>query len=198
MCILRSQFCLQYETIQRFCKTWHALNFNFTLIMKFNLENRIIYLYPNVAGFLKNVFKRPIRAQLKKKNWRTSILMWLGRESVQNVTRTRKWDGSHSTPQQSRLKPGLRHRSGTSLSGTFHSIRLFIVVLYRRFWSYRKLQLSIYLLYVLCFSPTSHDSLYSSLKIYTQRQSVHGLHISLQMARYEITDQTFFQKFRPV
>ena len=40
----------------------------FTLIMKFNLENRIFYLCPNVAGFLKNVFKRQIRAHLKKKN----------------------------------------------------------------------------------------------------------------------------------
>ena len=98
LCILR-QFCLQYKTIQRFCKTWLALNFNFILIMKFNLENRIFYLCPNVAGFLKNVFKRQIRAHYKKKNWRTSILRWLGRESVQNVTRTRKWGGSHSTPR---------------------------------------------------------------------------------------------------
>ena len=24
---------------QKFCKTWHSLNFNFTLFMKFNLEN---------------------------------------------------------------------------------------------------------------------------------------------------------------
>ena len=62
-----SQYFLQYKTIQRFCKTWHALNFNFTLIMKFNLENRIFYLCPNVAGFLKNVFKRQIRSHLQKK-----------------------------------------------------------------------------------------------------------------------------------
>ena len=68
LCILRSQFCLQYKTIQRFCKTWHALNFNFTLIIKFNLKNRIFYLCPNVAGFLIIVFKRPILAHLKKKN----------------------------------------------------------------------------------------------------------------------------------
>ena len=34
--------------------------------MKFNLETRIFYLYPNVAGFLENVFKRQIRAHLKK------------------------------------------------------------------------------------------------------------------------------------
>ena len=54
LCILCSQFCLQYKTIQRFSKTWHVLNFNFTLIMKFNLENRIFYLCPNMAGFLKN------------------------------------------------------------------------------------------------------------------------------------------------
>ena len=52
------QFCLQYKTIQRFRKTWHALNFNFILIMKFT----------NAAGFLKNVFKRKVRAHLKKKN----------------------------------------------------------------------------------------------------------------------------------
>ena len=38
---------------QIFCKTWHSLNFNVTLIMKFNLENRIFYLCPNVNGFLK-------------------------------------------------------------------------------------------------------------------------------------------------
>ena len=62
--ILRSQFCLQYKTIQRFCKTWHVLNFNFTLIMKFNLENRTFFLCPNVAGVFKNVFKRQIRAHL--------------------------------------------------------------------------------------------------------------------------------------
>ena len=36
---------------QIFCKTWHILNFNFNLTMKFNLENRIFYLCPNVAGF---------------------------------------------------------------------------------------------------------------------------------------------------
>ena len=41
---------------QIFCKTWNSLNLNFTLIMKFNLENRIFNLYPNVAGLLKNVF----------------------------------------------------------------------------------------------------------------------------------------------
>ena len=53
---------------QIFSKTWHSLNFNFTLIMKFNLENRIFYLCPKVAGFLINVFKRQIRAHLKKKD----------------------------------------------------------------------------------------------------------------------------------
>ena len=57
LCILPNQFRLQYKTIQRFCKTWHALNFNFTLIMKFNLETRIFYLCSNVAGFFKTVFK---------------------------------------------------------------------------------------------------------------------------------------------
>ena len=37
--------CSVYSTklSRNFCKTWHALNFNFTLIMKFNLENRIFY-----------------------------------------------------------------------------------------------------------------------------------------------------------
>ena len=101
LCILHmSTFRLQYKTIQRFCKTWHALNFNFILIMKFNLETRMFYLCPNGAGFWKRVFKRHIRAHLKKKNWRTSILRWLGRESVQNVARTRKWGDSHSTPRR--------------------------------------------------------------------------------------------------
>ena len=60
LCILRSQFCLR--TVQNnkeiLCKTWHSLNINFTLIMKFNLENQIFYLCPDVAGFKKNVFKR--------------------------------------------------------------------------------------------------------------------------------------------
>ena len=101
--ILRCKFCLQHKTIQRSCKTWHILNFNFTLIMKFNLENQIFYLWPNVAGFLKNVFKQQIRAHLRKINWRTRILRWLGRESVKNVARARKWGGSHSTPRSSEL-----------------------------------------------------------------------------------------------
>ena len=94
LCILR-QFCLQYKTIQRFCKTWLALNFNFILIMKFNLENRIFYLCPNVAGFMKNVFKRQIKAHYKRKIegrafWGGSdekvCRMWLGREN--EVART--------------------------------------------------------------------------------------------------------------
>ena len=42
--------------------------FKFLLIMKFNLEDRIFYLCPNVTGFLKNRFKRQIKAHLKKKN----------------------------------------------------------------------------------------------------------------------------------
>ena len=66
---------VQYNE-QIFCKTWHLLNFDFTLIMKFNLENRIFYSCPNMAGFLKNVFKRQIWAHL-----------WLGREN--EVARTR-------------------------------------------------------------------------------------------------------------
>ena len=68
----------------------HSANFHFTLITKFNLENRIFFLCPNVAGCLKNVFKRLIRAYFEKKNYMTSSLMWLGRESVQNVARARK------------------------------------------------------------------------------------------------------------
>ena len=43
---------------QIFCKTWHSLNINFILIMKFNLETQIFFLCPNVAGFLKNAFKQ--------------------------------------------------------------------------------------------------------------------------------------------
>ena len=43
------------KTIQRFCKTWHALNSNVTLIMKFNLENWIFDLCPNVAGLKKKI-----------------------------------------------------------------------------------------------------------------------------------------------
>ena len=52
---------------QIFCKTWHSPNLNFTQITKFNLETRIFQLCPNVAGVLKNVYKRQIRAHLKKK-----------------------------------------------------------------------------------------------------------------------------------
>ena len=85
LCILRGQFCLQYKTNQRFSKTWHSMNIIFTLIIKFNLENRIFYLCPYMVGFVKNVFKRQTRAHLKKKNRKTSIFRWLGRESVQNV-----------------------------------------------------------------------------------------------------------------
>ena len=50
LCILRSQFCLQYKK-QIFSKTWQSLNFNLTLIMKFNLESRVFYSLPNVARF---------------------------------------------------------------------------------------------------------------------------------------------------
>ena len=73
---------------QIFCKTWHSLNFNVTLIMKFNLENQIFYLCPNVARFFKNVFKQQMRAHLKQKVegrafWCGSdekmCRMWLGR-----------------------------------------------------------------------------------------------------------------------
>ena len=39
---------------QIFGKTWHSLKFNFTIIMKCNLENRIFNLCPNVAGFLND------------------------------------------------------------------------------------------------------------------------------------------------
>ena len=56
-------------------------------------------LCSNVTGFLKNVFKRQSKAHLKKENWRPNILRWIGREIVQNVARTRKWSGSHSTPR---------------------------------------------------------------------------------------------------
>ena len=63
---------------QIFCKTWHSLNINFILIMKFNLETQLFFLCPNVAGFLKNAFKQQISTHLKKKNLMTSILMWLG------------------------------------------------------------------------------------------------------------------------
>ena len=59
--------------------------FNFTLIVKFHLKNRIFYLFPNVVGFLKNILKRQIRAHFKKIEGRS---FWLERESVQNVART--------------------------------------------------------------------------------------------------------------
>ena len=60
-----------------------ALNeFNFTLIMKSNLENRIFYLCPLYwPVWKKNVFKRKIRAHLKKKNFN---------EEHFDVARTRK------------------------------------------------------------------------------------------------------------
>ena len=58
--------------------------------MKFNLENRILYLCPNVAGFLKNVLKRQIRAHLNRKiagqafqggSDKKVCRMWLGLEN---------------------------------------------------------------------------------------------------------------------
>ena len=59
--------------------------------MKFNIENRNFFYTLTWSFFLKCF--NTIRAHLKRKNWRTKILMWLGRESVQNVARTRKWGG---------------------------------------------------------------------------------------------------------
>ena len=53
----------------------------------------------NMVGFLKNVLKRQKKAHLKKERRRTCILMWLGREIVQKVARTRKRGGSQSTPR---------------------------------------------------------------------------------------------------
>ena len=81
--IQRSQFC-SYSTKQ-------SRDFVKFLIFSNNeIQSRnpkILFMY--VGGFLKKKIIRQIRAHLKQKNLRTSIL-WLGRESVQNVARTRK------------------------------------------------------------------------------------------------------------
>ena len=66
--------------------------FNFTLIMKLNLEKRIFYLCLNVAGFLKNF--RQIRAHLRKKIKRRAF----------DMARPRKWADSVSDEEMGWLK----------------------------------------------------------------------------------------------
>ena len=80
MCILRSQFCLQYKTIQRFCKTWHALNFNFNSFMKCNLETRIFYLCPTLPNFWK-IFLTTDQSTFQKEKFKDEYF---------DVARTRK------------------------------------------------------------------------------------------------------------
>ena len=98
------EFCLQYKTIQRFSKTWHSLNINFTLIMKFNLENRIFYVCPNVAGFVKNVFKWQIRSSFKKEILKDEHFDVARTRKCAEVARTRKWV-ARTPPLASGLRP---------------------------------------------------------------------------------------------
>ena len=62
--------------------------------MNFNLENQIFYLCPNVAGFLKNVFKRQIRAQFKVEKMKDEHF---------DVARTRKCAECGSDKEMRRL-----------------------------------------------------------------------------------------------
>ena len=57
-CFLR--FPIYLAKISNFYKTWHSLNFNFTLIMIYEIQskNQIFYLCPNAAGVSKNVLKQ--------------------------------------------------------------------------------------------------------------------------------------------
>ena len=63
--------------------------FIFYTNIKFNWENLIFHLCPNVAIFLKNVFIFKDRTLKKNNIERKRISMWFGRENDENVVRTR-------------------------------------------------------------------------------------------------------------
>ena len=65
-------------------------HFHFYTNLKFNFENFIFHLCPNVAIFLKNVFIFKDQTLKKKNNIeRTRISMWFGQENEENVVRTK-------------------------------------------------------------------------------------------------------------
>ena len=72
-----------------FCRTSFMEHFLFHTNLKFNWENLIFHLCPNVAIFLKNVFIFKNRTLKKNNNERTRTLMWFGRENDENVVWTR-------------------------------------------------------------------------------------------------------------
>jgi len=73
-----------------FCRTSFMEHFHFYTNLKFNFENFIFHLCPNVAIFLKNVFIFKDRTLKKKNNIeRTRISMWFGQENEENVVRTK-------------------------------------------------------------------------------------------------------------
>ena len=82
---VQSVLQLQYKKIQRFVKTWHALNFNFTLNYEIKSETRIFYLCTNVTGFLKkflsdkseHIEKRIIEGRVLSGS--KEEMRWLGR-----------------------------------------------------------------------------------------------------------------------
>ena len=60
-------------------------HFHFYTNLKFNYENLVFHLCPNVAIFLKNVFIFKDRTLRKNNIERTKISMWFGRENDENV-----------------------------------------------------------------------------------------------------------------
>ena len=69
-----------------FCRTFME-HFNFYTNLKFNWENWIFHLCPNVAIFLKMYLFSRIGHFKKNNIERTRISMWFGRENDENVVR---------------------------------------------------------------------------------------------------------------
>ena len=82
-----------------FCRTSFMEHFHFYTNLKFNWENLIFHLCPNVAIFLKNVFIFKDRTLKKNNIERMRILRWFGRENDENVVQTRDWCGWPSSPR---------------------------------------------------------------------------------------------------
>ena len=83
-----------------FCRTSFMEHFYFYTNLKFNWENFILHLSPNVAIFLKKCIYFQGSDTLKKNHIeRTRISMWFGRENKENVVRTRDWCGWPSSPR---------------------------------------------------------------------------------------------------
>ena len=81
-----------------FCRTSFMEHFHFYTNLKFNWENFIFHLCPNVSIFLKNVFIFKNRTLKKNNIERTRFSRWFGRENEENVVQTRDWCGWPSSP----------------------------------------------------------------------------------------------------